>query len=1380
MSPQRQTASPHVNGEVQGPHPVGLLAEATSGPAVPIFDLVLVDQHAAQGWRVRQDERLDNLFEERCDWVSTYGAPGQFAVESDELSLTYDELDARANQLARYLRLHGAGAGDRIALLFDRPSDSYIAMLAVLKIGAAYVPLDVSFSADRMAYIVKDAQVRTVLSVSRIADRVERLEKLTTRDELVYLDLAAPLIDEQNSRRLIDAERGRLDNQLAYITYIFGADGQPRGVAVDHPSICNFVKVAAEVYGIQPRDRVYQGLTTAFDLSVEEIWVPWFRGATLVPKPSGASLQGKDLHRFLSERRVTAMYCVPSLLATLEADLPGLRLVVVSGEACPQDLIVRWHRPGRRLLNTYGPAEATVTATWTELHPDSPVTIGVPLPTYSTVILDVEDPYRALRHGQTGEIGIAGIGLARGYLNRDDLTDEAFIPDFLGIPANPSGRIYRTGDLGRVNVDREIEYKGRVDPRVQVRGYRADLAEIESLLLRAPELPQTVVGISDLVEAPSVPSVPSVPTAPAAPAVPAAPGVPADPTTGIQEELAAVLAEVLGVERVSVDGHFFTDLGADSMVMARFCARARKRAGLPAVSMKDIYRYSTIRSLATAFAPPAPAEAPSATGVAAPAPATFAASAPPSVEVATHAARGGQPRLIPIGKPRYVLCGALQLLFFLGYAYLAAFAMERGYGWISGASGLVNIYLRSVVFGGAGFVAMCTLPIVAKWLLIGRWKPQQIRVWSLAYIRFWVVKTLIRTSPLVRFVGSPLYVLYLRALGAKIGRGVAIFSANMPVATDLLTIGEGTVIRKDSFFSCYRAQAGLIQIGPVTLGRDVFVGEQTVLDIGTSMGDATELGHSSSLHTGQAVPAGEHWHGSPAQRTAVEYRMAGSTARRGLRRFVFPVLQLINLLVVFLPVATGGVTMLFVEVPQLNALIAPGPLAFRSWTFYTGALAASFVLLFGVVLGALLFMVTVPRLLNLFIKPDKVYRLYGFHYWAHRTIARTTNSRFLTRLFGDSSFVVGYLRSLGYRLTPVVQTGSNFANMVKHETPFLVSVGSGTVVASGLSIANAQFSSTSFRVSRASIGPHNFLGNDILYPSGGRTGDNCLLATKVMVPIEGEVREGVGLLGSPSFEIPRSVQRDSQFDHLTHGDALRRGLAAKNRYNLASIGWLLLARLTQLFVFVVLGLGAADLYQSWGALALAAANVLILVFTVLYGALVERAARRFRPLRPTYCSIYDRAFWRQERFFKLAIQIPAVFNGTPFRNVIWRLVGVRIGKRVFDDGASMSEKNLVTIGDGVTLNVGSVVQCHSQEDNAFKSDQITIGANCTIGVAAFVHYGVTMGAGAVLEPDAFLMKGEEVPEGEVWGGNPASKMRNPARVRRDSNDIRGAALVSVQ
>jgi non-ribosomal peptide synthetase-like protein len=176
-------------------------------------------------------------------------------------------------------------------------------------------------------------------------------------------------------------------------------------------------------------------------------------------------------------------------------------------------------------------------------------------------------------------------------------------------------------------------------------------------------------------------------------------------------------------------------------------------------------------------------------------------------------------------------------------------------------------------------------------------------------------------------------------------------------------------------------------------------------------------------------------------------------------------------------------------------------------------------------------------------------------------------------------------------------------------------------------------------------------------------------------------------------------------------------------------------------------------------LAFALATVVTFFFTVGYNLMVERLLLRLQALAPQGCSIYDRAFWRHERFWKMSsVNYLTAFNGTPYKTLLWRLMGARIGRRVFDDGCFLTERTFTTIGDDCTLNAGSIVQCHSQEDGGFKSDHTVIGAGCTLGVGAFVHYGVTMGDGAMLATDSFLMKGEEVPPHAVWGGNPAKKM----------------------
>jgi non-ribosomal peptide synthetase-like protein len=815
------------------------------------------------------------------------------------------------------------------------------------------------------------------------------------------------------------------------------------------------------------------------------------------------------------------------------------------------------------------------------------------------------------------------------------------------------------------------------------------------------------------------------------------------PSTSTASALAEILADLLDTERVPIDSHFFDDLGANSLVMAHFCARVRKQEHLPSVSMKDIYRHPTIGQLATSLDGAAP------TSVQSRAPAESPTRAP--TEIPT-----------PIGTLNYFLCGALQMLCFVGYCYLGAFLIVIGADWISAGSGLLDTYLRLMAFAGAALVGLCVLPIAAKWMLIGRWKPRRIRVWSLTYVRFWLVKTLVqRTLVVALFLGSPLYVLYLKALGAKIGRGVAIFSRNVPVCTDLLTIGDGTVIRKDSFFQGYRVDAGVIQTGAITIGRDAFVGERSVIDIDATMGDRAQLGHVSSLHPNQTVPDGECWHGSPAQRADLDYQAVGPAECGAMRRTGYGVMQLLAVLFVYLPFAVGGVDLLLAESPRVSGVLETPKPGYLSWGFYSDVLETSFVVFFCAVIIGLLAVGIVPRLLNLTIKPDKVYRLYGFHYSAVRAIRLMTNSKFFLNTFGDSSYIVPYLRYLGYDLSRrPVQTGSNFGTQLQHETPFLSSIGRGTMVADGLSLINAHFSSTSFRVSRASIGADNFVGNFVVYPGQGRTGDNCLLGTKLLVPIDGEVRENTGLLGSPSFPIPRSVERDRRFDNLKSEDELRHRLPAKNRHNTVTIVMFLLSRWLYFAGITLLGWTAADLYAYFGVSAIALASVVGLLFSVVYFAVFERIVTFIHPVRPLYCSIYDRRFWRHERFWKSAatkVHLTAL-NGTPFKNVLWRVLGARVGRKVFDDGCTMTERLLVTVGDGATLNAGANLQGHSQEDGTFKSDHINIGAGSTVGVNGWVHYGVAMGDGAVLAANSFLMKGEEVPQRSQWAGNPAREI----------------------
>lgn len=811
----------------------------------------------------------------------------------------------------------------------------------------------------------------------------------------------------------------------------------------------------------------------------------------------------------------------------------------------------------------------------------------------------------------------------------------------------------------------------------------------------------------------------------------------------VTQAFAEVLAAVLQTPDIPPGADFFADLGADSMLMARFCARVRKQPDLPTVSMQDVYTSPTLAKLVASVSRTGEDKTPEP-------PSPIDASVPTSAEV-TVAARA-----------EHLLCGLLQLVSYLAYSLALSAAGAAAYLWVSIGNGLVEIYLRAVGAGALLFVASGLVPIAAKWLIIGRWKPGEIRIWSLAYYRFWLVKTLIHASPMVWFlVGSPALSWYLRALGAQVGRNVLILTRNIPVCTDLVTLGTETVLRKDCSLTGYRAHAGRIQIGSVTLGAHALVGEMTVIDINTGMGERAQLGHRSTLHSGQVVPPGESWHGSPARPCDVDYRDVETLPVRSWRQVFFVLGQLFPRIFMIFPLGIAMVLFLL-AIPRLGALLQTMPVAFTSRDFYIDALLISAAIMVVTVGLYLPVAIVVPRLLSRFIACDRTYPLFGVRYSLHRTIVRLTNSPFLLMLFGDSSFVVGYLRALGYSLDPVEQTGSNFGTEVKHEAPSLVRVGTGTMVADGLSVANAHYSGSSFRVSRATIGGRSFLGNHILYPAGGRTGENCLLATKVMVPLDGPVRENVGLLGSPSFEIPRSVERDASFDHLKSEHELPPLLAAKNRYNLATIVIVLLARWLQLFIGTVVAMFALEFSDSLGVLILGGGLLVGLAVELVLAVVLERAAMGFRAMSPQFCSIYDPYFWQHERFWKLHVnpRLMSLLNGTPFKPLMWRLLGVRIGRQVFDDGCNISERSLVSIGSFSTLNAGAIIQCHSQEDGTFKADRDELGDGVTLGVGALVHYGVTVGDGAVIATDAFVMKGEVISPSSLWGGNPAREIRS--------------------
>ena len=600
-------------------------------------------------------------------------------------------------------------------------------------------------------------------------------------------------------------------------------------------------------------------------------------------------------------------------------------------------------------------------------------------------------------------------------------------------------------------------------------------------------------------------------------------------------------------------------------------------------------------------------------------------------------------------------------------------------------------------------------------------------------------------SPWVAFRGTALFNVYLRLLGAKIGDGALILSERMPVATDLLSVGAHAVLRKKSHMTGYRAENGYIEIAPIEIGNRALVGEHSMVDLGTSIGDDAQLGHASALLSGQSIPAGQRWHGSPGRRTDTEFRYLPHAETSRLRRTLFATARFVALL-------AGMMALLLVA-----AAVASGTVMADRPAFSLGkVLITSLGVFAGLYLAAFVLHLCVPRVLQLMLVPGKVYPLYGFHHYVAELMRGFGHSPMFQILFGDSSAIVHYFRWLGIRQPDARQTGSNFGTSTSYEAPFDVEIGSGSMLSDGVAFVNFEVGSGTFRMAPCRIGTNCFIGNDVVFTAQARLGDNYLVGTKTMIPVDGHVRENTGLLGSPAFEIPREVVNGQRFDPVPKTAAQRARLAAKNAFNFRTALLHLVSQWSLVFgamLVAAAGLALAGVVGAWAAIV---AGALVPVWVVAHGVLAERLSLAGFELRAHDCTIHDQHFWRVERHWKLGeTLVKHAFGGTPLRPMLLRLIGLKIGRKVFDDGGMFTEKSLVQVGDNCCINANTSIQGHSLEDGLFKSGNIEIGNGCTIGPAAFVHYGVKMGDNTVLAPDAFLMKGAVTNASSYWQGNPA-------------------------
>ncbi|TQM25342.1 non-ribosomal peptide synthetase [Nocardia bhagyanarayanae] len=559
--------------------------------------------------------------------------PDAVAIRADGTSLTYRAVESYANRLARLLIAAGAGPESAVAVAIPRSVESVLAVWAVARTGAAFVPIDPGYPADRIEHMVADSGVVAGLTVTGARSALP--------DRITWLTLDDPETEEvmahQDSAPITDADRSaaiHLD-QPAYLIYTSGSTGMPKGVTVTHRGLANLVAGSGASFGVDASAVVAHAVSPSFDISVEELLVAFAVGASIAVVPP-AAYAGEDLAEVLRAHRVTHLNVTPAVVGSLDPEtLPDLRTVVVGGDACPPELVAKW--AGRTLLNGYGPTETTITVTVSApLAPHGPVSIGS---LARGVVGLVLDPWlRPVAPGVIGELYLGGPAVARGYHQRTGLTASRFVAN----PHEPGGRMYRTGDLvrwrrreGRL----ELDYAGRGDFQVKVRGYRIELGEVDAALERQPEVEfaltigaTTPSGATALVSyvlgAPGVEVQPealkaavgerlpsymvptvimvldSVPLTPVgkvdrralpAPDFGMRTVVRRPPSTPREETIAGLFAEVLGLDAVGVDENFFA-LGGDSIISIQLVSRARS-AGLR-FSARDVFERKTVAALA--------------------------------------------------------------------------------------------------------------------------------------------------------------------------------------------------------------------------------------------------------------------------------------------------------------------------------------------------------------------------------------------------------------------------------------------------------------------------------------------------------------------------------------------------------------------------------------------------------------------------------------------------------------------------------------------------------------------------------------------------------------------------------------------------------------
>jgi non-ribosomal peptide synthetase-like protein len=1309
-----------------------------------------------------RDETLSEIFE-----ATVQRDPHKIAIVDAEIRLTYLEVDRRASAIAEGLVLQGVGPGDVVGLWLPRGSDLLVAQIAVAKAGAAWLPFDSEAPIDRIAVCLSDAKAKGILAADGWDSHAAGAG--------VPVHTPASL-SRMSGGAFADARsRGLTPDHPAYVIYTSGSTGTPKGILITHRNICHYLRSSNDLYGIHADDVVLQGCSAAFDLSMEEIWVPYLAGASLWVARQELLADTEALARGMREARVTVIDTVPTLLAMIGDEVPSLRLVILGGEACPPALAARFVDNGRRVFNSYGPTEATVVACAAELGAGDTVTIGTPIANYSCYVVD--EALNLVPPGQQGELLIGGPGIAAGYLGRPELTAEKFIANpFSSDGADPV--LYRSGDAVSVDVMGRIVFQGRIDDQVKIRGFRVEPGEIEAVLASLSGIEQAAVvlrkddGLDRLVaflmprggvepdlaqlrlllrERLPIYMVPGhfevvteFPRLAASgkidrkalkvlPLTTASLALEQDePETATEAALLAAAKRVFPDQVVPLTADFFLDLGGHSLLAARFVSIVRETARFSSITLQDIYSGRSLRAIAARL----------------------------DERMRPDDAASAEVAFTPPPLLRRVLCGLAQaaaLPFILTLMSAPWLCIFIGYTLITGDDASI-VRDMTVIFAAYMAVNIATtfIAIAAKWLIIGRIKPGRYPLWGVYYYRLWLTQRFLSLVHMKWFQGSPAIRIYLRALGAKVGKD-ALISEIDASAIDLVEIGDHASVGGKVTISNARVVGNELIIGPVTIGRDVSIGSSCVIENGVVIGDGAELADLTAVSAGETIGAWESWRGSPAVKVAdLDPAHLPAPAEAGVVRRGWLTAFYIAMLIFAPPIALIPIVPAFHLMERIDLFIhiALKPFVRTNYLYYMPviALPAAATMIFAtVLLIAAIRWIVLPRL-----RPG-VYSVHSGLYARKWLVGLSTEVMLevLSSLFA-TVYMRAWYRLMGAKIGKGSEISTNLAGRFD-----LINLGDQNFIADDVVLGDEEMRRGWMTLGTVTTGSRVFIGNDAVVPPGYDIASGALIGVKSKPPEGGQVGADETWFGSPPIQLPVRQRFNSAItDTYEPPKRLKWGRALFEGFNIT-----LPTALFITFATMAMEVLSSSVTEGrWGtALALCVvASVVIAVVQLLVAAAYKWLLMGV--YKPTMHPMWS---WWALRTEAIAVMYWGMagkaildhFRGTPFLPWALRLFGTKTGKGIYMDTTDITEFDCVTIGDYAAINANACLQTHLYEDRLMKVGRIHVRTGVSVGSGSTVLYDTELGAFATLGPLTLVMKGESIPAHSAWYGSPAQERR---------------------